>query len=475
MEKIIIPAADGTQKELEFSMEEFGYGLGRMSKVAINDKPIHKIKPAPLTEREKASKAAIENWEKHYYEKNIEPKLATKTDILGTVKKHGIKVRAVNPWFQEVELAGLLNFIESELRIYLVLPEHAAAVISVWTLLTWGFEHFDFSPRLCIVSAAHQCGKTTLLEMLNLLTRDAKMASNISASALFRTVSAVPTTILIDEGDTFIPGNEEIRCILDAGFKRTGNITKSEKSEDNWKATDYKVYSPVAIACIGLRTIPATVLDRGIVIKMSRKTMTDKLPRFRVREQEPIYNRLIRKFRRYMDDNARELSKIHLDMPEVLTGRAADSWEPLQVLANAASPEWGKKIHDACIALSQINNDGEDFKMLLLNDMREIFIKNDVDFLLSKDLISELVQMEERKWSMFGARERPITPYHLASMLKDFDIRPRNKHLSDDRVWKGYFLEDCKLVFDKYLPPLNSGTETSNNSDVADTPSSSEA
>ena len=46
--------------------------------------------------------------------------------------------------------------------------------------------------------------------------------SNTTAAAIFRTIEAARPTLLIDEADTFLTNNEEIRGVLNSGHRRSG-------------------------------------------------------------------------------------------------------------------------------------------------------------------------------------------------------------------------------------------------------------
>jgi hypothetical protein len=46
------------------------------------------------------------------------------------------------------------------------------------------------------------------------------VAANISSPALFRVIEEVRPTLLIDEADTFLQGNDELRGILNSGYTR---------------------------------------------------------------------------------------------------------------------------------------------------------------------------------------------------------------------------------------------------------------
>src|SRR5947208_1489958 len=65
-----------------------------------------------------------------------------------------------------------------------------------------------------------QCGKTTLLTVLSELVNRPVVSSNVSPPALFRAIEELRPTLLIDEADTFLKGNDEFRGILNAGYTR---------------------------------------------------------------------------------------------------------------------------------------------------------------------------------------------------------------------------------------------------------------
>lgn len=46
------------------------------------------------------------------------------------------------------------------------------------------------------------------------------VAANISSPAFFRVIEEIQPTLLIDEADTFLCGNDELRGILNSGYTR---------------------------------------------------------------------------------------------------------------------------------------------------------------------------------------------------------------------------------------------------------------
>jgi hypothetical protein len=121
---------------------------------------------------------------------------------------------------ENVNGALLLNELESLLTRFVILPPWAAETLALWILHTYAFELRDVSTYLGIESPEKRCGKTTLLSVLNRLVNRPVAAANISPSAFFRVIEEMRPTLLIDEADTFLRGNDELRGILNAGYTR---------------------------------------------------------------------------------------------------------------------------------------------------------------------------------------------------------------------------------------------------------------
>jgi putative DNA primase/helicase len=97
----------------------------------------------------------------------------------------------------------------------------------LWAIHTHAFECFGHSPRLAITSPEKQCGKTTTLDVLGELVARSLPTSNATTAAIFRTIEIVKPTLLIDEADTFLGENEELRGVLNSGHRRGGQILRT--------------------------------------------------------------------------------------------------------------------------------------------------------------------------------------------------------------------------------------------------------
>jgi len=128
--------------------------------------------------------------------------------------------RQIQPSNNPVPGHILLDELESLLTRFVILPPWAAETLALWIMHTYAFELRDVSTYLGIESPEKRCGKTTLLSVLNRLANRPVAAANISPSAFFRVIEEMRPTLLIDEADTFLRGNDELRGILNAGYTR---------------------------------------------------------------------------------------------------------------------------------------------------------------------------------------------------------------------------------------------------------------
>src|SRR5207237_481852 len=102
-------------------------------------------------------------------------------------------------------------------------------------------------------SPEKRCGKTTLLSVLSELANRAIAASNVSPPALFRVIEDLRPTLIIDEVDTFLTGNEQLRGILNSGYnKKTAFVLRvsyefaRDASETNERSLSPSVDQPAA-------------------------------------------------------------------------------------------------------------------------------------------------------------------------------------------------------------------------------------
>lgn len=359
---------------------------------------------------------------------------------------------AVEPWPEEVDGAELLRDLYATARRYMVMSDHAALAVALWTVHTYALDAADVTPILGITSPEKRCGKSTLLDMLTRIVSRPLAAANISPSAVFRTIEAWRPTLLIDEADTALPGHDELRGILNSGHSRgSAYVIRSEETpEGGYEPRIFTTWAVKAIALIG--RLPGTIHDRAIEIRLARRLRGEKVERLRHADPE-IFTALARQCLRWAADHLDRLRAARPALPEALNDRAADNWEALLAIADLAGGEWPGRARDAALALSgvEVAAEADSTAIRLLRDIRSIM--GTCDHIPTATLIASLVAIEEAPWGEI-CRGRPITPRRLASMLRQYGVTPGTIRISpgSDGTLKGYTAASLAEAWSRYLP-----------------------
>jgi hypothetical protein len=358
-----------------------------------------------------------------------------------------------DPWPDEVDGAELLDEMAAVCTRHVVIPAEAADAVALWVLHTYGFEATMVTPRLLLKSAEKRSGKTTLLMLVGAMASRALMAANISASAVYRTVEEARPTLLIDEADTFLPGSEELRGVLNAGYTRGGQAIRAVGEDHEPRV--FSCWCPVAIAT--LRNLPDTIEDRAIAITLMRRRKSEKVDRLRV-DQLALLAPLASRARRWMDDNIKDLEVADPEIPNECNDRAADCWRLLLAIADRVGDNWPERARHTSVALALANADIETALTRLLGDIRDIFDASKAskgDELFSTEIVHELATLEHRPWAEWGKQRKPITPVQMARLLAPLGIRPGNiwRTVAPGRTrqLKGYNRNQFTDAFERYL------------------------
>jgi len=383
------------------------------------------------------------------------------TTLDNEVTKRRPKIEAVNatqgskvsfpdivPWDSPVNGAALLNEIVVTLRRFVIASESGIIAASLFVLHTYAFDLGDISPILFITGPTKRCGKSRLLSLLARLVHRALATSSVSAAGIYRTIELHRPTLLIDEVDAFLQGDDQLRGLINSGHTRDaafhlGCVAKSDDFEPRrWSTWTPKIFS-------GIGRLADTLEDRAVIIKMMRRRKNELCERLRHRER---FEDLQRKCAKFVADHAEEIKNADPHIPDELNDRAADNWLPLLALADLVGGDWSTKARQAAVALSG----GDDVESLGLNgqllaDIWDVFAAAGADKLASKDMAERLAQIEGRPWAEFGRQRRPISPNQLANLLRGFGVSSGTIRFADGTA-KGYDARDFSDAFSRYLP-----------------------
>lgn len=336
--------------------------------------------------------------------------------------------------------------------------------VTLWCLHTHCLDGSDLSPRLALLSPQKQCGKSRLLELLELLCRKARVTVSMSAAYLFRTVELEAPTLLIDEIDAVFgskqknDSHEDLRSLINSGFRRGATVGRIVGDGAKMKPKDFAVFCAVGMAGIGDNCLPDTVLDRAVVVRMRRRAPGEFVAPLRRRRVEPralaLQGRLAAWALRHVD----ELSEADPEMPPGIIDRPADTWEPLLAVADQAGGEWPGHARRACVALNAVRADADpSIGVRLLADVRELYAATGRDRLFTATIVDHLNGIDEAPWSGWH-KEAGLKARDLARLLRDFGVRSKNVRAGTEQA-KGYELVDLADAFIRYLAPHPPATD----------------
>lgn len=355
--------------------------------------------------------------------------------------------------------AALLDQLRAALTRYVIVPdEHATTAVVLWIAATHGAPAWAHATRLVIRAPEKRCGKSRLLQIVQALTHRPLMSINVSSSAMYRAIAENeldPPTILMDEADTVFgpraPDNEDLRGLLNGGFDREGYTLRYDAGTR--QVERLSTFAMAALAGIG--TMPDTIEDRAVVIKMRRRAPGETVAPYRVRRDRPTLDDLRVQVHRWVRANLRDLELAIPNMP--IEDRAADLWEPLVAVADLAGGEWPTAARTAAEAMTHTHEttSTQSMRTRLLDDCRIAFAG--AEALPTAALVERLKEDPESPWQTYG--KSGLTPRQLADMLREFDINSGTYRFATGQA-KGYRRTDFADAWARYCPTPDGASGT---------------
>ena len=349
--------------------------------------------------------------------------------------------------------AGLLDDLAAFVRRFVVISDAQAAAVALWIVHTHALEAAEETPYLAITSAEKRSGKTRLLEILTRLVARPLATSNISDAALFRSIANDRPTLLFDEIDAiFGPkarDREDLRGMINAGHRRGAEVRRCGGANRD-RLEVFPVFCPKALAGIG--TLPETVADRSLPVRLERRAPSEAVERFRRRDVEPEAAALRERVERFAAESIAALGAARPELPADLDDRAQDWAEPLLAIADLAGGEWAQRARRAIVELRGGEPAEDDsIGVRLLADVRGAFETLAADRLSTADLLDHLHGLDEAPWAEWH-KGKPLSARGLSDRLKPYRVRSRTVRLDDGSTPKGYKREQLEDAWRRYLP-----------------------
>jgi putative DNA primase/helicase len=326
----------------------------------------------------------------------------------------------------------------------------------LWVAFSWLIESVRVAPIALITAPEKRCGKSVLLNTIAKLVPRPMPTSGITASALFRVIEMHKPTLLIDEVDVVLKDNEALRGVLNSGHTRDSATLIRSVGEDH-SPRQFSTWGAKLIAGISADLLADTVTDRAIVLELRRKTKIESVERLRHADAMLFYN-LKRKLARWTADNAAAVSDCTVNIPDELSDRAQDNWEPLLAIADAAGGHWPRTARETAVAISARNEEatGTAGTELLASVWRILETRDDPRIPMS-ELLTLLLQEPEGRWSQYDYG-RSLTVHQLGRLLKKYGIKSKTIRFGANTE-KGYDRHQFVEVVLRYLPHLPTNKE----------------
>ncbi len=355
-------------------------------------------------------------------------------------------------WPHLVVLDEPLREIDAMLKSHLIVVPEERWTMGLWVVFSYALDSFRHSPRLLVTSPQMQCGKTTALSLLSALSYKALHVSSLTPATLFRIMDKERPTIIADEADTYIYGNENMRNVLNNGHSKAGSLVMRCEGDQN-EVKLFDAFGAMVIGQIGLP--PPTVWDRSIPIMMKRKKATENTKPFLLQDDATIKkcHDIQSKILRWAQDNSNALKSSAVQLPSFLHGRNADKWYPLFAIADLAGDPWRSRVEQAARrAVSLESPDDAELSNQLLMDIRDVFRGNGLQAMMTASLLFDLNIMDDRPWKLLN-NGKAMEARKMSDLLRPFGIAPQNIRFANGGQKKGYIFADFIDAFERYLKP----------------------
>lgn len=245
------------------------------------------------------------------------------------------------PWSEPVTPSDVLNEVAETVHRFVVLRDAEAVACALWVAHTFLVCTFRHSPLLLVNAPEKACAKTLLQEVLALMSCRAVTASNLTLPVIYRSIEEWHPTLFLDEVDTFFRDNKAMHGVVNAGHKKRGaHAWRIEEVGERLRPRPYDVYCAKCLAGIALqRHLSDATMSRGVVVNLRRKLPHESVERLGHADEE-VFAVLASKLARFAEDYAERIGHAKPTLPDALTDRDQDNWEPLLAIAECAGPEW---------------------------------------------------------------------------------------------------------------------------------------
>jgi hypothetical protein len=239
--------------------------------------------------------------------------------------------------------------------------------------------------------------------------------------------------------------------MLNAGHRNGATVPRCLAGGE--KTVDFRVFCPKALAGIG--TLPDTIVDRSLPVRLKRRNKDEKVDRFHYRVASTLGKELEDRVTAWVEVNGESLVGVYPDLPDELSDRMQDGCEALAVIADKLG--CGQELRNALVALltAERADNVESVRLRLLRDLHDLFeARNMPANMTTAAILAGLYTAEEGPWLSYHGRS--FDARDLATLLGHYGInsttvRPAGRRNGAARPAKGYKRDDLYEAWERYL------------------------
>ncbi len=195
-------------------------------------------------------------------------------------------------------------------------------------------------------------------------------------------------------------------------------------------------------------------MDRSIVVRMRRRAEGERVSPYRTKRDSPALHELralLAQWSATVADRA-----LHLEPSLPVEDRAADTWEPLVIVADLAGGPWPDRARHACTAMVAAEAEAEQdnpSNARILADLRRIFhARGEQEQLSTDEILFALNGDPEAPWAEHG--RGGLSPRGLGAMLREYGISSGNVRVGEIQR-KGYTRTKFADAWKRYCPTVH--------------------
>ena len=278
------------------------------------------------------------------------------------------------------------------------------------------------------------CGKSTVLDTLELLVQKAFLCITATVSSLFRTTTQYHPSFLIDESKEFGKNNDDLRAFACAAYERGRQVPRI--NPNTLEVELFETFSWLTLASV--EALDETIEDRAITIFLKRKPAhveTEELD-----DIDPqVFHDLKRKIQRWANDHAAAIKAMPLPRPKSMHNRNWKKWRSLLKIACEIDEQC--LIDSLSIALRKTREFAEEpsLQIEILSRIRTVFREEKKDFLATTVILKALNADQEAalgrldKWDSKGS-DIPSVGQGIARAFSGEKCPARKPHNESPRL-----------------------------------------